>query len=542
MALGRVLLARGCSLDEVDRLLRVDLAGETRLLGDPPGIDHAASILLGFAGRAKVGLLCDYDVDGATAAAILTFALRWLGTEPVVAVPERLEESFGPNRRCLDELVAAGCGCVVTLDCGTAAAPLLQEYEREHGLYPIVLDHHPDDAVLDPGVLVNPWLAPEGRQHRNLCAAALSWFLARALLRLAGADAAGTLQLRRAATFMAALGTVCDVMSIRDPFNRSLVKYGVTCHDDLPAGLAALLQVSGIGDEVTARDCGWRIGPRLNAGGRMGLSALAAACLRERDPVTAVGMAENLEHLNRCRQRLQRRLEAELPAHDTGLAYAVCEKGNPGIAGLLASTLQKDTGWPALVLTPRPDGLLTGSGRATGFDIGAAVRAALEAGLLEAGGGHAAACGVTVRRDAVDALGRFVQARMDPAWVPETSVDAELLPADLARLDALARAQLQLEPWGQEFAEPVYAVSGVSIGTVRETQNGHLMLTCLAGGVPFEAVWWSPPADWRSGFEASGGAAVLGNVELHTWRSRSTPRLVVRAARAVELADSAIAA
>ena len=537
VALGQVLARRGVGRRELERLMQPRLADATEQLGRVPGIEAAAGAVLGHAQRGRVGLLCDYDVDGGTASAVLTWALRAVGVEPLVVVPDRDEEGFGPQPRCLEELVQAGASCVVTLDCGTQAVDLLNEYRARHGLYPVVIDHHPgEEGSLDEGVLVNPWLDGGGEASRNLCAAALAWFLARSVLRQAGLDARSTLRLRRGLTALATLGTVCDVMSLRDPWNRAVVEAGTRYMREGPVGLRELVELSGIKGPVDAGHCGWQIGPRINAGSRMGNSALAAACLRERDGSRARALAALLDSLNRRRRAAQKRCEEALPGNPGGVSVVVAEDGNPGIAGLLAGTMVRRFGWPSVVVAPRRDGLLVGSGRSScGLDLGAAVRDARREGIVQEGGGHAAACGLTVARDRVADLEGFLGGRLPADAAPELVIDAELDSAALSGLEALARAERSLEPWGQGFERPMYGVRRVVLEDARETARGHAMLRWRSGDVRFAGVWWSPPPDWEDRVR-SGPCSLAGEAELNEWRGRVEGRLVIRNALPLEQA------
>ena len=529
VALGEVLARRGVRQRELESLMHPRLADATERLGRVPGIETAASAVLGHAKRGRVGLLCDYDVDGGTACAVLTWALRAVGVEPLVVVPDRDDEGFGPQPRCLEELVQAGASCVVTLDCGTQAVGLLNEYRARHGLYPVVIDHHPgEEGTLDEGVLVNPWMDGGGEACRNLCAAGLAWFLARSVLRHAGLDARSTMRLRRGLTALAALGTVCDVMSLRDPWNRAVVEAGTRYVREGPVGLRELVELAGIKGAVDAGHCGWQIGPRINAGSRMGNSELAAACLRETDGARARALAELLDSLNRRRRAAQKRCEEELPGNPGGVSVVVAESGNPGIAGLLAGTMVRRFGWPSVVVAPRRDGLLVGSGRSScGLDLGAAVRAAKREGIVLEGGGHAAACGLTVERGRVGDLEAFFAGRLAAGTEPDLVIDAELDAAALAGLESLARAERSLEPWGQGFERPLYGVRRVVLEDARTTARGHAMLRWRSGDVRFAGVWWSPPPDWEARVQ-SGPCSLAGEAELNEWRGRVEGRLVIR--------------
>ncbi len=576
-AIGRALANRGMEPAAASDLANRSLRECTSTIGEPDGTDRAAAMLLNAARRGRVGILCDYDVDGAAAQAILVEALRAVSPpgreDPAVAVPERNTEGFGPNPRCLDALVRTGVSCVAVLDCGTAAGDLLDRYQASHGLTPLVVDHHPPHNTAPPtaGVVVNPWVtrrADPGEQG-TLCTAALAWFLARAMLRQAGLSSAGTASLRKRITFYAALGTACDVMRLDVPFNRSLVQAGVRLLGEPQAvspGLAALCEVAGLSNKRVADDLGWRIGPRLNAGSRMGASDLAARCLRERRPGAAQELARRLDHCNRERVLLghqaQRELESSpaFPSFGEGpVNVYVAKEATPGTVGLVSSSLVKRFGWPAVVLAQPVDGVLVGSGRSSlGFDIGGAVAAACQNGILLSGGGHAAACGLKLDPNRLSDLQGFLAQRFSEHAAaaeqppkPAHQIDAVLAVENLAdgSMLALAESQRRLDPWGQGLPLPLFGIRNCSLLRSNRSQNGHLFLTLTTDMQRFRAVWWNPPSDWQERIRTDGSVGpvsrgpstetagdarfeIVGQVELDEWRDRRQGRFVVRDARA----------
>ncbi len=455
-ALGLALATRGYdrshASDLEDRSLRVC----TEAIGDPDGIDEAARELLTRARKGRIGILCDYDVDGATAQAILVETLRAVlpsgAGDPAVAVPYRNKEGFGPNVRCLNRLSEAGVSVVAVLDCGTSSGKLLDRFHETSQVPTIVVDHHPPLDLAPPasGLVVNPWVsrAPDPGEQGTLCTAGLAWFLARAILREAGLSPAGTARLRKRLTLLAALGTVCDVMPINTPFNRSLVLAGTRIlgeQGNTSPGLAALVDIAAIRGKPTADDFGWRIGPRINAGSRMGKSSLAARCLRETKHSTARELAKQLHELNRSRVTVGRKAaeelessarQEELAAGPVNLHRVNC--ATPGTIGLVASSLVRRYGWPAITVAEREDGLLAGSGRtALGFDLGAAVSKACQEGILEGGGGHSAACGLTVRPNRLSDLHSFLNERFRDLHSREGR-----LPEPTHRIDAALAAPI----------------------------------------------------------------------------------------------------
>ncbi|MXY69730.1 MAG: hypothetical protein F4Y47_14410 [Acidobacteriia bacterium] len=561
--IGEALASRKPDAFDPEALALRSLGDCTAAIGEPDNTDKAAARLLHAARTGRVGILCDFDVDGATAQAILVETLRLArgpsGQEPAVAVPERNTEGFGPNERCLELLANAGVTCIAVLDCGTAAGGLLDGFHQATGIDVVVIDHHPAHGAQAPtaGVLLNPWAtSPASPGERGtLCTAALTWFVARSVLRQAGLSKAKTKAVRQRITLYAALGTSCDLMPLDMPFNRSLIRHGVRLLSDTASrsnGLAEICEIANIGSTCSADDFGWRIGPRLNAGSRMGESDLAARCLRESDRDAARDFARRLDQHNQDRKELGRKARAELASHSDLEAFDrgpvnvfIASSATPGTVGLVASELVKLAGWPAIALSQRENGALAGSGRsALEFNIGEAVVAAVRSGIARKGGGHAAACGVEIDSQRLEDLrdflaNRFRQHAANTAIPCEPSrvIDAVLRPNHLAAdaLLALAQAQQRLEPWGPGLEFPQFGVRECSVTRHKLTANGHLFATLECVGNRFEAVWWSAPEDWQDRLAAndpSGNRAeVAGTVELDSWNGRYKGRFVIADAR-----------
>lgn len=569
-ALALALAGRPVALSAATDLSDYTLVATTEAIGEPDRIEDAAQVLLKEARQGSVGVLCDFDVDGATAQAILVEALRAVAPsraeEPPLAIPYRNKEGFGPNERCLDSLRDQGATCIAVLDCGTAAGQLLDQFHSSTGIVPVVVDHHPPHQATPPasGPLVNPWVwrKSDPGEQGSLCAAALTWFLARAILRQAGLSAEETASVRKRITLLAALGTACDQMRLDKPFNRALVRTGVRMAKDpdaIPPGYAALRETIGAKRPPDINEWGWKIGPRLNAGSRMGESDMAARCLRERDPAAARDLAANLDRLNRERRELGAESSRELedPAVREGFMAGpvnvhTSRSATPGTIGLVAAEIVRRFGWPAFGLASRPkDGLLVGSGRsALLFDVGAAVDAARNEGILQSGGGHAAACGLKLAPERVEDLKEFLSDRfakyaantsepLEPAHPIDVELKGEFL-SD-ASLLAVADSQRHLEPWGQKLEPPLYGVRGCTVADHRVLTGDHLMLNLASGEQRFQAVWWRPPTNGKRDvvMESNGGRGfdLLARVELNEWRDLRSGRLVVVDVRPAEGTD-----
>lgn len=562
-AIGEALASRKPDTFDPRRLTQRSLGDCTASMGEPARTAEAAATLLQAVRTGSIGILCDFDVDGSTSQAILVETLRLVSgrsdLQPAVAVPERNTEGFGPNQRCLYLLANAGVNCIAVLDCGTAAGSLLDEFHKATGIDVVVIDHHPahGDQTPTTGVLVNPWVTSPTSpgEHGTLCAAGLTWFVARSILRQAGLSKMQTRNVRKSITLYAALGTSCDLMRLDVPFNRSLIRHGVRLLNDPAArgkGLAELCDVAKLRQPHSADDFGWKIGPRLNAASRMGESDLAARCLRETDRNVARELAGRLDQHNHDRRELGREAREELASHPDAEEFErgpvnvfVASSATPGTVGLIASELVKMSGWPAIALAKRENGTFAGSGRsALEFNIGEAVVSAVRSGIARKGGGHAAACGVEIDPQRLEDLREFLTQRFNQhaAKTPEPCepsrvIDAVLTPKQLAAdaLLAIAEAQQRLEPWGPGLAFPQFGVRQCALVRRKLTANGHLFATLECGGSHFETVWWSAPEDWqdRLGANASGDrrAEVAGAVNLDSWNGRRNGRIVIADAR-----------
>ena len=581
-ALARALAHRGFDEHDARALSPTPAAlnATTASLGPPPNLDATAEAILAQARRGPVGIIADYDVDGGTSQAILTRALNAAVPEAktLLTVPDRLNEGFGPNARCVRSLAEQGAVCSVSLDCGTHAAPVLDSAHRE-GMNTIIIDHHPSWGAASPaGTLLNPWADWNGGdtppRHGELCTAALTWHLALKILRKAGLDAEQTAHLRADLTVLAALGSTCDVMPVgrEQLFNRALIRAGVHhARRHGGAGFAALTELGVRPDNpMCTSDFGFAIGPRLNAGSRMGESQLAAECLRETDPERAAQLAQRLDIHNQARREHHKRIEKSLLARATAedfakgpVIVAVCPEATPGTVGLAAAALRKQFGWPAAVLTSRndepigPDTMLHGSARsALNYDFGAAVAGGVQHDVIAHGGGHAAACGLTIKASRLEDVRRFLTNRFYATChtnaTPMIRIDAELTPSNTTTEELLTLAQCEtaLEPFGKGFARPVYGLRKVHLLQTHVTRDGaHVRLMLAHQKNIIEAIWFNAPEDWPSALNLDDNPErrapsyqaqpaprdceidLAGHVSINRWRGRESPQLLVNTAR-----------
>lgn len=418
----RVLAGRGVAAPDAAAFLEPKLRD---LLPDPSSLrdmDAAAERLADAIGRGEmIAIFGDYDVDGATSAALLRDLIAEVGGRVRVYIPDRLKEGYGPNAPALLRLAEEGARVVVTVDCGTLAfGPLAAA--RDAGLDVLVVDHHAAEPALPASLaVVNPNRLDEAQGHGHLAAVGVAFLLAVALVR----------SLRRRGSFAAraepdllsmldvvALGTVCDVVPLRG-LNRAFVRQGLkVMARRARTGLAALADVARLGEAPTAYHLGFVLGPRVNAGGRVGESDLGVRLLTTRDPDEARRLAQRLDELNRERQAIEQSVLAEAQAQvegqggGGGFLLAAGEGWHPGVIGIVAARLAERFHAPAAVVA-LDRGRGRGSGRSVpGFDLGAAVIAARQAGLLVDGGGHRQAAGFTVEHARLDELRAFLQARV----------------------------------------------------------------------------------------------------------------------------------
>ena len=467
---GRLLAARLVDIDRAHHFLEPTLRA---LLPDPSvlaGMDAAAD-RLAHAVRAgeTVGVFGDYDVDGACSAAIITLLLRGLGCRVLTHVPDRMREGYGPNAPALIGLVAQGATLIVCVDCGTTAGPVLAGIA---GADIVVLDHHATDGP-PPVVLatVNPNRLDCPSGLGACCAAAITFMAAIATvraLRRAGYFATRPEPDLRELLDLVALATVCDVMPLQG-LNRALVTQGlrVMARRARP-GLAALLDAAGARDLPTAMTCGFALGPRINAAGRIGDAGLGLRLLLTDDPVEARALALRLDSTNRDRQDVEAGMldealaQAEAQSKAGRAVILVASAGwHAGVVGIVAGRIKERLNRPACVAAIGGDGLAKGSGRSVpGVDLGAAVMAAQQHGLLTAGGGHAMAAGFSLAATGLGPFHDFLDASLAHAAGLPPAADLAVegsLSVGGATIE-LAQHLNRLSPFGNGNEEPAFVL------------------------------------------------------------------------------------
>jgi single-stranded-DNA-specific exonuclease len=467
---GRLLAARGIGIDLAEHYLEPTIKA---LMPDPSSLmdmDLAADrIAAAVRSGEHVAVFGDYDVDGACSGALMARFLRDLGCEVTPYVPDRLKEGYGPNAAAITALCERGASLIVCVDCGIAAAEALAAADGRADV--VVLDHHKAEGPA-PRILaaVNPNRLDCGSGLHHVCAAAVAFLAA----------AAATRVLRRAGWFarrqepdllglldLVALATVCDVMPLTG-FNRALVAQGLKVMGQRGrAGIAALLEVTGARDAPTAHTLGFLLGPRINASGRIGEPDLGLRLLLCEDPIEARAIAETLDSVNRRRQEVEGEVLAAAHAMAEAQAAAgravlllVGEGWHPGVVGIVAGRMKERFNRPVCV-AGLSEGIAKGSGRSVpGVDLGAAVIAARQAGLLETGGGHAMAAGFSFHAGRDGAFHAFLEDRLGHAALLPSAADllVEGTLNVIAAQTGLAQEVARLAPFGPGNEEPVFAL------------------------------------------------------------------------------------
>ncbi len=490
--LARILAGRDVEVDAVEAFLNPTIK---HLMPDPNVLtampEAAARIADAIMRRETIAIFGDYDVDGATSAALLVRFLRHGGVEPLIHIPDRLFEGYGPNVEAVRALAGRGATLLITVDCGTTSFEPLDE-ARALRVDVVVIDHHQADETLPPAAaIVNPNRRDDLSGLGHLAAVGLAFMTVVAVNRV--------LRLRRFWTgdrpepdlisFLddVALGTVADVVPLIG-LNRAFVAKGlIALKRRQRVGPVSLMDVARLSGPPECWHLGFLLGPRINAGGRIGRADLGVRLLTEEDPVEAVRIAAELDRLNRERQAMEletlARAEVEAMAalgHEARGAVVVtaAEGWHPGVVGLVAARLKEKFGRPAFAIALEPGGIGTGSGRSiAGVDIGRAVRRAVAEGLLVKGGGHAMAAGVTLGRGALAPFRAFLETALGPEV--EAAHLAEGLSIDGAVSGAAVNAELvalieRAGPFGTGNPEPVIALPAHTLAYVEEVGQAHV--------------------------------------------------------------------
>ncbi len=543
----RVMAGRDISLDRASAFLTPTLR---EMLPNPSQLtdmDRAAErVATAIMQGEKVGIFGDYDVDGATSSALLGRFISAVGGQWQVHIPDRLKEGYGPNTPALLKMRQDGVSIVLTVDCGTAAYEPIAEAGAA-GLDVIVVDHHTAEPKLPTAfAVVNPNRLDDESGEGQLAAVGVAFLLAIAVNRVLREK--GWFGERPEPNLMqwldlVALGTVCDVVPLNG-LNRALVTQGlkVMAGRGNP-GLTALADVGGVDESPGAYHLGFIMGPRVNAGGRVGTPDLGSRLLATNDHAEAKDIAIRLDALNRERRDIEQAVLDQALDQMTddpdaaGVVAFVSGQGwHPGVVGIVASRLKDRYNRPACVLAvDDKSALATGSGRSvTGVDLGAAVIAAHQAGIIEKGGGHKMAAGFTVRVDQLQAFRAFLNERIgahiaEAGIVPTLKLDGSLTTAG-ADLQTAEKLQ-QLSPFGSGNAEPRFVVPSANVVYADRVGENHVRCTLESAeggrlaGICFRCT--DRPLG-QALLEANGRPMhVAGRLRVNTWQGRSSAQLMI---------------
>jgi single-stranded-DNA-specific exonuclease len=490
--LARILAGRNVEVDAVEAFLDPTIK---RSMPDPnvlTAMPQAAERIADAIVRAEtVAIFGDYDVDGATSAALLARFLRHAGIEPLIHIPDRLFEGYGPNVEAVRALAARGATLLVTVDCGTTSVePLAQA--RTLGVDVVVIDHHQADETLPPAVaIVNPNRLDDLSGLGYLAAVGLVFMTVVAVNRVLRSRGFWT-ENRREPDLLTllddvALGTVADVVPLIG-LNRAFVAKGlIALRRRARPGHVSLMDVARLSGPPEAWHLGFLLGPRINAGGRIGRADLGVRLLLEDDPIEAARIAAELDRLNRERQTIELETVAQAEA-EAMAALGIEEKGavvvtaaegwHPGIVGLVAARLKEKFGRPAFAIALEPGGIGTGSGRSiAGVDIGRAVRRAVAEGLIEKGGGHAMAAGVTLRKTALAPLRAFLEATLAADVAIARRANGLMIDGAVSAAAADVNLVALIEragPFGSGNPEPVIALPAHTVAYAEPVGQAHM--------------------------------------------------------------------
>ncbi len=545
--LSRIVAARGIGIDEAEAYLQPtvrDLMPDPSTLADMDPL--AERLAKAITDNEPVALFGDYDVDGACSVALMTRYLTHFGLKPQVHIPDRIFEGYGPNVGAIDKLIDNGAGLLITLDCGTTSdGPIA--HARGRGLDVLVIDHHLSDAELPPATaLVNPNRPDDLSGLGYLCAAGVTFMVLVATNRVLRQRGDTGLPDLMAMIDLVALATVCDVVPLKG-LNRAFVARGLeVARAGRNRGIGALSLAARINGPLNPYHLGFLIGPRINAGGRIGDAALGARLLSLDDEQEALIIAARLNELNTERQRI------EVAAVEQATAVAEAEIGggdgppvlvlasadwHQGVVGLIAARLRERFYRPAFVIALAPDGTGTGSGRSMpGVDLGSAVIAAVDAGLIAKGGGHAMAAGVTLKPGQLGPFRAHLEQQLAPAVSLARGASALQIDAALTARGASVDLVQQIEragPFGAGNPQPVFAFPAHRarfadlVGT-----GGHVRFNLVSGdggrlkAIAFRAANTAIGDALLSG-DAERPLHIAGSLSLDHWQGREEVQLRV---------------
>jgi single-stranded-DNA-specific exonuclease len=507
-------------------------------------------IIKAITGNEKIAIFGDYDVDGATSSALLARFFGSIGVNYQIYIPDRIAEGYGPNIAAFEKLKSDGASVIITVDCGTTAFEPLS-FAEDIGLDVIIVDHHIAEVSLPNAVaVINPNRLDEESRHTQLAAVGVSFLLIVAINRALRKDGFFLKNLSfQEPNLMnlldiVALGTVADMVPLTG-VNRALVVQGLkVMAKRRNKGLSALADVAGMDEAPSTYHLGFLMGPRVNAGGRVGESNLGAKLLSTESSEEAINIAQKLNSYNAERREIEDIVLkevlalAELKAEkkiSQSLVFVAGENWHPGVIGIIASRLKERYGLPACILTVQ-DGVATGSGRSiTGVDLGACVISARQAGILTNGGGHAMAAGFSLEAEKLNVFEKFLSERIgkqifEEGITPTLSVDG-LITIEGASMD-LVEILNKMAPFGTGNAEPRLAFSGIRIAKADIVGFNHVR--CFITGIDSKKqlsaiAFRCVDTDLGQALLNHNGLPlhVVGRLRENNWQGRSSAQLLI---------------
>jgi single-stranded-DNA-specific exonuclease len=545
--IAKLVASRGVTLDNVDNFLNPTLK---KTLPNPSSLkdmDKAVSYIADLIREnKKIGIFGDYDVDGATSSALLHNFITEIGGEAEIHIPDREDEGYGPNMEAFNHLVNNGAASIVTVDCGSSAFDPLTEAKKA-GIDIVVVDHHETAASLPTAIaIVNPKRLDDDSGTEYLAAVGVVFLLVVGINR----------ELRQSGWYkeksikepdllqwldMVALGSVCDMVPLKGA-NRAFIKSGLQVMGQRKnKGLVALSDISNISERPSSYHLGYILGPRINAGGRVGKASLGAALLSCDDEIRATEIAKQLDGFNIERREIEAATLIEAIEQvettvfdDYPLIFAFGENWHPGVVGIVAGRLKDRYNLPTCVMT-MVGGEVKGSGRSiTGVDLGAAIIAATEAGVLIKGGGHSMAAGFSLDRERIEELREFLGERIkkqigEQGIVPTVNIDGAL---DIGAITTeMVHAMEALAPYGSGNPKPRFVITNVQIAKPEIVGAGHVK--CFLKG---QTKGWIKSIAFRQADTELGKAMlsndgetfhVAGTLKVDSWKGRESIQITI---------------
>ncbi|GIT85937.1 single-stranded-DNA-specific exonuclease RecJ [Roseobacter sp. OBYS 0001] len=530
----QVLARRGVQAEDAQSFLAPALRD---LMPDPRSLKDmtkaATRFLDAVRKREKIAIFADYDVDGGSSAALLLSWLRQMGREATLYIPDRIDEGYGPNDEAMAQLARAH-DLIVCVDCGTLShGPIAAAV----GADVLVLDHHLGTEELPAALaVVNPNRQDESGDLGHLCAAGVVFLLLvelRRLLREAGQTSPDLMSFLD----LVALATVADVAPLVG-INRAFVRQGLKVLARRERiGLTALADVAGVDTEPNAYHLGFILGPRVNAGGRIGAADLGARLLATNDPHEAAALAERLDKLNTERREIEAAVRATALAQaeerglDRPLVWAAGADWHPGVVGIVASRLKEAAGRPSIVIGIA-DGIGKGSGRSvSGIDLGQPIQRLAAEGLLLKGGGHKMAAGLSVEESKIEtAMARLSELLekqgASSIGAADLHIDGLLMP-EAAAVELVQKIE-QAGPFGAAAPAPRYVFANVAVRFAKRVGENHLKLSFGSDAGSMDAICFGAyDTDLGPTLETHGGARfhLAGRLDINTWRGRQSVQL-----------------